>query len=320
MDQPYFENNKPLQAIKSSPLDLVRSSLEEVIKGSPPPKAYDEDMQEGIFFGPTGFAYLLLQLSELYPDLEVQQHKLRYWAERYLEPDRGTLALEDGKCGVLSEKLSFDALHACFTRNVDDVKVFLASYPAILKTYPSGVKDVFKSEMLYGRAGALYLLRMVRHWVPEAASAIDPVMKQLAERILQSKDENNGIWTWNGERYIGAMHGDVGIILQIVRSVPELASKLSIHLEALLDFQDSQGNWPATVAAPGHKSSGKPDRVQLCHGAPGFACSLRVLRPYFPDLHQRIDEALIKAEEVIWTRGLLKKEPNICHGIFGNAL
>lgn len=54
-------------------------------------------------------------------------------------------------------------------------------------------------------------------------------------------------------------------------------------------------------------------------GAPGFAISLLAIRDHIPALHHRIDEADSKARECTWKEGLIKKEPNICHGITGNV-
>jgi len=34
----------------------------------------------------------------------------------------------------------------------------------------------------------------------------------------------------------------------------------------------------------------------------------------------KIDSSIALGRECIWSRGLLKKDPNLCHGIAGNAL
>jgi len=60
--------------------------------------------------------------------------------------------------------------------------------------------------------------------------------------------------------------------------------------------------------------------IHFCHGAPGFVVSLVAIRTYFPILQPRIDVAIKRGRKLIWERGLLTKEPNICHGITGNAL
>jgi hypothetical protein len=80
----------------------------------------------------------------------------------------------------------------------------------------------------------------------------------------------------------------------------------------LLDLQTESGTWPFAL-------EDCKELVQFCHGAPGFVISLLAIGDYFPSLHQRIDEAVSKARECIWKNGLIKKEPNLCHGITGNA-
>ena len=54
-----------------------------------------------------------------------------------------------------------------------------------------------------------------------------------------------------------------------------------------------------------------------CHGAPGavflFSQAYAVLG------ERRFLEAAMRAGEVVWTRGLLRKGPGACHGISGNA-
>ena len=49
--------------------------------------------------------------------------------------------------------------------------------------------------------------------------------------------------------------------------------------------------------------------------------SLKVIQQYFPsELQTRMSIACEKAEGVIFEKGLLTKEPNLCHGSTGNAL
>ena len=117
------------------------------------------------------------------------------------------------------------------------------------------------------------------------------------------------------------MHGSIGIISQIVLCSPKYASRLEGNLIEHLDAQCDNGNW--------HCRSDKPDfadnpesvyYTQICHGAPGFVLSLIRLRQHFPNLQSRIDGAIKLARQCIWKDGLLKKEPNLCHGITGNAL
>ncbi len=94
--------------------------------------------------------------------------------------------------------------------------------------------------------------------------------------------------------------------------------KLAGRLEELLDLQTPEGNWIHT--APALEAGEAATRVQFCHGAPGYIFALRALRPYYPQFQGRFDQAIDKGREVTWTKGILKKEPSLCHGLFGNAL
>lgn len=299
-------------------MEQLQASLEEIVKTHPPQKRYGEDNHRGLFVGPVGLAYLFLQLSNRYPSLRISEYSLREWAQKYTEADRGTLTLKQGRCGLIDEKVSFEAVRACVTQDPKDVDAFLENIPKLLGKNVGTEPMDFDSDILYGRSGALYLLRMIRHWVPGSAETVQPHIVDLANRILETGGDDARGWRWNGRWYLGAVHGDIGIITQLVLSIPELAPKLSGRLEALLDLQDEEGNWPAYE--PATETETDLGRVQLCHGAPGFIYALWALRPYFPELHQRIDDAITKAQGVTWTRGMLKKEPSLCHGLFGNGL
>lgn len=121
-------------------------------------------------------------------------------------------------------------------------------------------------------------------------------------------------WKWHGRRYLGAIHGDVGIVTQLILTSPSLARELEQRLAQLLDLQLRSGNWASSA------DCGSNPLVQICHGAPGFIMSLVAIRKHFPSLQQKIDGATEKARQCVWQEGLLVKEPSICHGVFGNAL
>jgi len=123
-------------------------------------------------------------------------------------------------------------------------------------------------------------------------------------------------WTYVMDKeWIGAAHGVICILTEIILTSPSRALELEGDLKRLLSFQMKNGNWPLNSSEP------EDDRmVQFCHGSPGFIVSLRSLRPHFPNLHNEIDAAIIKASEVVWKRGLLRKDPCLCHGMTGNAL
>lgn len=286
----------------------LREALEDIIARLPPQHHYtgNNDVLKGLWAGPTGFAYLFLQASSRYPHLKIAGHHAITWARRYMDGTRGDLRL-GSRCGLSCEKLAYDAVQACITKDAAYVNAFLSSLPEILA--PGGS---WPDELLQGRAGTLYMLRMMRHWVPDSAVhlLLDRSVESVATAILADGPE----WKWHGKRYLGAVHGDIGIVTQLVLTTPSLAARLEGKLRGLLASQMANGNWPSSV--------GKTDAslVQFCHGAPGFLHSLASLWASFPGLRHEIDASVEKARRCVWREGLLRKEPSLCHGILGNAL
>ena len=317
MAQKFIPNTMPLRPFTADAAQLLEQSLEHLISQHPPSNEPGENDLLGIMSGHTGIAYLLLRLSERHPGLQIEGHDLLYWAEQYTHHDGGKRDVEGWACGFISERLSFDAVRACITRDARDVDVFVGDMPKLLAPTPDGSKNQYASEMIYGRAGALYLLRLVRHHVPACKEAVDDAVDKLAQRILASDDDGNGNWLWDGKRYFGTAHGDIGIITQLVLSKPSLAPQLEERVAALLNMQTAEGNWCANTEP--NKVAGV-GRVQYCHGAPGYVYALQSLREYYPSLKTSMDTAIAKAREITWTNGLLIKEPNLCHGLFGNGL
>lgn len=318
MEQRYISNNMHLRTLSSSPAELLQTALEKVLKTTPPLQRYTSRQLGGLYSGYTGIAYLFLQLSVLRPNLTISGHGLRFWAAQYLDGDRGDLRIERGNCGLACEKLSYQALLVCITQDHGYLIDFLSDMPVLLGPYPPTPGDPFSSEMIYGRAGTLYLLRMIRRWAPQFATYLDSPMRRIAELVMRTDDDGRGHWEWHGKRYFGAGHGEIGIVTQLVLTVPELAPRLTDRLEDLIALQTADGNWPSSERKM--REGRSPTLVQWCHGAPGFILSLETLRPYFPELHRQIDHAVAKGQELVWRHGLLTKEPSLCHGIFGNAL
>jgi hypothetical protein len=115
---------------------------------------------------------------------------------------------------------------------------------------------------------------------------------------------------------VGAVHGSIGIITQIVLTNPRWAPKLEDDLGALLSYQFDSGNWPISISTPPG-----PDLIlEVCHGSPGIVISLECIKQYFPNLQEKIAQAIQRARDDILERGLLTNEPCLCHGISGNAL
>ncbi|KAL7792610.1 hypothetical protein V8C37DRAFT_409940 [Trichoderma ceciliae] len=313
----YIPNNLPLQSLGHEPLRLMKSSLEHILTATPPQTSYlDPEHHGGLTRGPTSISFLFFRLAALYPDVQVAGHSLMHWAKQYLEGDRGELTLTT-RVGIGCEKLAREALQACISKDENDVKAFLSNMPAVIGPYPEAEKDPFASEIWQGRAGTLYFMRLIRHYLPETAVLLEEPIAQVSEKILaDSKDDGEGGWLFHNHELIGAAHGDIGIITQLVLTTPSLAPRLAPKLRALLHLQ-VDGNWPI---GKGLDETRHPSLMQWCHGAPGFVFSLNAIRSYFPELQDQIGSAIAKGQEAIWKLGLLRKEPSLCHGILGNAL
>ena len=261
----------------------------------------------GLYRGPISVAYTLMILQQLYPEQEVEGLSIGHWSTAYLKAAQEHISEypgpKPGRCGITDDIMCMLAIGAGSSKDPDMV--------ADLCDYASEVIDPeTENEFLYGRAGYLYLLRLVKASFEdqeETLQLISDTQDDVVDAILDSPRP----WKWRGKAYLGAMHGVIGIITQCVLTNPKrYAPKFEADLAVLLTYQFDSGNWPSSVPV-------ERDRlVQVCHGAPGVVISLLSIREYFPNLKERIDRAIQKGRDDILERGLLTKEPCMCHGKF----
>lgn len=296
------------------------ASLERINTYNPPVHTCSTGWSfSGLYQGPTSIAFLFYRLSDLYPDLTFKSQSLLEWAEDYLKLGEVYVVrkpqVDSDHCGIANETLAYLAVSAVVSGDASLTQK-LCGYEGVINAKGGS------NEWLYGRAGYLYLLRLCRtHFSQQAnvAQLLDQTIKRTATRILDRPLP----WTWHGKQYSGAAHGYFGIIAQLVLSLPEIAQKLDVLVSELLDTQFPTGNFPSSIN--GHlgknASSGSDRLVQFCHGAPGFVTSVEPIKHCFSsDLQAQIETALAKARDDVWERGLLTKQPCLCHGIPGNAL
>lgn len=162
-------------------------------------------------------------------------------------------------------------------------------------------------EVLLGSAGLLVLLRFVKAFVADSADSIDVITKAIINHI------NEKSWLFQGREFTGVVHGNIGIITQVCLSGG--ASTMDNQLSAFLDLQQEDGVWYSTTDR-------KHEHLQWCHGSTGCIISLLAIKDYFPDqpLMARIQKAIERGQKLIFEKGILKKEPCLCHGATGNAL
>ncbi|KAK8208950.1 hypothetical protein M8818_003913 [Zalaria obscura] len=302
----YFKNDAPLAS--RDPNKQLIASLTRLVTQSPPAEVRAGG---GLYNGPISIAYLFLVLQQLYSDLLIEGQLLGAWSAAYLaqaqEHIKSFPGPRVGKCGIMDDILSLLAIGAASAKDAD-----MASE---LCDYSAEVLDPqSENEWLYGRAGYLYFLRLVK------ASFVDDdkvtrMLDDTASDVIDAILESPRPWKWHGKAYVGAVHGAIGIITQIVLTNPKrYAPQVEAELAVLLSYQYESGNWPNSIPP------GKDRLVQVCHGAPGVVICLHSIKHHFPNLRDKIDHAIHKGRECILERGLLTKEPCLCHGISGNAL
>jgi len=141
-------------------------------------------------------------------------------------------------------------------------------------------------------------------------------------------------WSWHKQAYLGAVHGYAGIVLSLLQCGEECGyDQLAYMSDLLLDDPRScakrvvEGLVGALTAGGNlpRSATSQTDRlVQVCHGAPGMVLLLAHVVPRLTDLTRptraEAAEALRRASDCVWKRGLLSKGVGLCHGIAGNGL
>ncbi|KKY17382.1 putative lanthionine synthetase c-like protein 1 [Phaeomoniella chlamydospora] len=313
----YFENTgKPFKEVDAR-VELI-AQLERILTHTPPSTDFaSRSRGHGLYSGIRSTSFLFCRLSKLYPELKVRGLRLERIARSYLDAASPTAAdsPDPSHCGIANELLLNLTLKVLLNEGkiaIDNARNLCSYAETILRTnHP----DSSSNEWLYGRAGYLYFLRTVYQHLQSVDGATARTVYETMRRVAAGISAAPYPWTWHGKAYLGGAHGLVGIITQIVLSFPESASSMTKQLSGLLALQSTtSGNFPSSLPPHGDRL------VQFCHGAPGFIASLSSLRPYFPDLQDRIDASLARARECVWERGLLTKNPCLCHGISGNAV
>lgn len=301
----YFRNDAELSS-RNAYKQLV-SSLERLVISHSPDAV---PIGGGLYDGPISIAFLFFALQELYPDLMIEKATMATWFAVYLKQAQDAIrhypAPQASSCGVGDDILALLALGAASAKESDMARE-LCDFAAVT------LHAEADNDWLHGRAGYLYLLRLVKVSFIDDADIIELIV-DTADEVIDSILSAPRPWKWAGKAYIGPVHGAIGIITQIVLTEPTYAAQLEPELGALLSYQLPGGNFPSSVPPT------RDRLVQFCHGAPGIVASLLSIRRYFPALRTRIDEAVRLAREAILVRGLLTKEPCLCHGVSGNAL
>ena len=226
-------------------------------------------------------------MSRIIPDLELENQSLLEWAQAYLQLGQRTQRRTPtpGHCGIGNETLAYLALYSVLSEDSTFVRRLCSYAENINSSTDDGSNE--SNEWLYGRAGYLYLLRLCREVFskdlhPGTAELLQRTTEATVDRIFKIPRP----WIWHGKEYLGAAHGSISIITQVVLSTSSLAHRFQPLLLELLDSQFPSGNFPSSFPA------GSDRLVQFCHGGPEFVISLQTILLFFSQLSERIQKAI----------------------------
>lgn len=188
------------------------------------------------------------------------------------------------------------------------------------------------NELFVGRAG--YLLGAI--WLQKQISR--PVlsteqMNEICELIVSDgrtfarsqQSESPLMYAYYNTEYLGAAHGLSAILLALMacddflNKNPGAEKDIKTSIDYLLSTQTRNGNFPCATHDIGKVLRPDCDQelVHWCHGAPGIVYTMA--KAYLRWNEDKYLQSCIRAGEVVWERGLLKKGPGICHGVAGNG-
>lgn len=179
-------------------------------------------------------------------------------------------------------------------------------------------------ELMWGTAGTMIALSHLQRWLPNEPRWVDLYVTQ-AQRLIEELEQHNEFgYLWmhdvygNNTYYLGPVHGASGNSLALIKGRQNLAGeeyrtlceKIMAGIIKTAVTDNNFTNWPAIA--------GQLDNLQLhhCRGAPGIINALSELPV---GINHEFDNRLLKAGELIWAAGPLKKGLGLCHGTAGNG-
>ena len=180
--------------ILPDPGQQLSQSLTSLTQSYPPKSIYSPHESHGLYSGPTSVAYLFLRLTRVHPQLKISGLSSGSWAEAYLAGKRAAATVTASNNGVINEELAYYAVRAALNQDLEDVKMIITRIRVDVIRMEQG-----SDEWLYGRAGCLYLLRLVRYWVQRVDDMVSPIIEDLVQLLLS----HGPSWPWHGKDYLG---------------------------------------------------------------------------------------------------------------------
>lgn len=191
------------------------------------------------------------------------------------------------------------------------------------------IKENIKNETmeaLWGAPGTMIGASYLYEWTKEErwANLFRENAEYLIYELKLAISKNQKIWTQRmygkTRRFVGAGHGYFGNMFGILKKLELLSqndqdfilSNIFTTMKELSLEENQLVNWP-TLYPPNEEI--KPF-VQWCHGSAGIITSLKL---YPTNYQEELESLLLKAGELVWKAGPLKKGIALCHGTDGNG-
>lgn len=173
----YLTNNRPLSRV--CPKEELTTCLHRLVRKFPP-RALPSG--GGFYYGPTSIAFLFFVLDKHYKSLKIHDVPLRGWCTLYLGKMPSNIPevvnpIPD-RCGIMEDGISSLAFAAASTKSPSAARKLCECLNVFR------VADA-SNDWLHGRAGYLYLLRLVK-----ASFADNP---ELLDLLRDTADAENNV-------------------------------------------------------------------------------------------------------------------------------
>ncbi|CAK1584273.1 unnamed protein product [Parnassius mnemosyne] len=321
---PYEKDGSNLVLNNEVVVQQINDYVKNIVKRLQPTH---KNVEGGLYVGITGVSFMFYYLSKN-PLLSEYKNVYIEKAQEYLRPALECSAGESTSF-LLGDAGTY-ALAAVLLKEKGDGRFseFLKKYKALYSQYlnPKFLK-CGGDEFFVGRAGylagALWMSRELQMKIfsaEEMYKICDMMVTSGREYSKRCRSPCPLMYHYYNTQYLGAAHG-LSFILQILLTVPgymdcnkSAAQDIKATVEFVASLQTEDGNWPCCMEEVGlnnHKL------IHWCHGAPGTIYLMA--KAYFIFKDPRFLESCIRAGDLIWQKGLLRKGPGICHGVAGNG-
>ncbi len=279
----------------------------------------------GLYYGAAGSIWALMQLQQRNSHLPA--HDFTRYMDTLINKQATSLAEFDPKANIQADASGYLLGYV----GINLLRWKLTHDANVLDILEDNIKSNITNpinELMWAAPGTmlcawfLYLETGQQRWCD--------LYRQSADYLFSSwefdTDHQCYIWVQDiygaKSMYLGIVHGFAGNVLALLQGIQllsddqqqQLISRTEKTLITTAKIEADLANWLPCLGEP------RPGRnqplVQLCHGAPGIVLGVASL---WPLASEELKKILIKAGNLIWQAGPLKKPWGLCHGTAGNG-